>query len=592
MKKSLFKSGIHILLMLLVGVSAWSCKDALDIKPEDALEPKQMYRNKFDADAAVMGIYGKVLNIAKQYVVLNELRGDLMDVTGNADEHLIQLGLHNVSADNPYADPRPFYEVILNCNDVIKNFKIMRAENKLTANDYNQRISDIGAIRSWVYLQLAIHYGNIPYVTEPLEKVDDLKDQSRFPMLSLDQVLDKLIEFSESEDFPYKMQYEAGISLITFVDNYSTEKFFINKELLLGDIHLWKGNYRTAATHYYNLMNSPAEGDYNTYRVKYADVQNNNDLAVGYIRFREQDINMVINSNTQGWRSMFARGQDALFNTEWIWVLPFDKNFNPQNPFIDLFANTGTGKYLLKPSQSIIDKWNAQVQFNDFPFDVRGRFSWNTVLGQPVIMKYLYNYDITKPLERNGKWFLSRAASLHLRFAEAANRDGRHKLAYALLNQGINVTFDTIPSPSNKEKVQATFDVVPYKFYARNGDAPRYRDTWHLNAGVRGRAYVRPAVIDSIKSFDLSNRKKPVLINLEALIVDIENKLIEESALELAFEGHRWPDLLRVAIRRNDPGFLADKVYEKLQKAGRPEATAVRAKLMNRSNWFLPFRWK
>jgi hypothetical protein len=72
----------------------------------------------------------------------------------------------------------------------------------------------------------------------------------------------------------------------------------------------------------------------------------------------------------------------------------------------------------------------------------------------------------------------------------------------------------------------------------------------------------------------------------------VEAGIINELALETAFEGTRWPDLLRVAIRRNDASFLADKIYNKLSKnpvtAG--IAADVKRKLAER-DWFLPFKW-
>ena len=46
----------------------------------------------------------------------------------------------------------------------------------------------------------------------------------------------------------------AGSSLVITVDGYNTAKFFINKECLLGDLQLWKGNYLEAASHYKNVM--------------------------------------------------------------------------------------------------------------------------------------------------------------------------------------------------------------------------------------------------------------------------------------------------------------------------------------------------
>jgi starch-binding outer membrane protein, SusD/RagB family len=48
--------------------------------------------------------------------------------------------------------------------------------------------------------------------------------------------------------------------------------------------------------------------------------------------------------------------------------------------------------------------------------------------------------------------------------------------------------------------------------------------------------------------------------------------------------------LVRIALRRNDASFLADKIYAKLKKENNPMADAVRAKLMNKENWYLPFK--
>jgi hypothetical protein len=573
--------GKRYFLLLFLVVTQFSCEDYLDVQPEDKLVEEQNYRDVFDADAAVIGIYGKFMKLAEEHVILNELRADLMSVTSNADPELREIQAHDVRPGNRYANPREFYEVILSCNDALDNFDKMLADKRLTQDEYNERYSDIGALRSWIYLQLGIHYGNVPYVTEPLENIEDVKDQSNFPHLSFESLLDELIAFTE--ELPYTNPYTQG-SLMVDVDGYNTAKFFINKACFLGDLHLWKGNYTQAATYYKSVMEtSTGSGDqnelYDMYRVKYAEVASNNDIAVGYIRYREQDSRALIDSDTQGWRSMFSRGQDYLWNTEWIWVLPFSNNFAPENPFIDLFSPVG-GDYKVKPSQRAMDLWNAQTQRNGFPYDARGkRFTFRDIGGQPAILKYIYNYidfEALQPVdlfEKEGQWFLYRAAKLHLRFAEAANRDNRHKLANALLNNGIQNAY-TVDGQTDVTNIERTNDVPPYDFDARQGDFPYFRGPWYRNAGIRGRAYVEPAEIvgDSL--------------------ISIENNLIQEAALELAYEGNRWEDLMRVARRRNDPSFLADKIYEKLREAGSPNASAVRSKLMNPDNWYLPFEWE
>jgi hypothetical protein len=70
----------------------------------------------------------------------------------------------------------------------------------------------------------------------------------------------------------------------------------------------------------------------------------------------------------------------------------------------------------------------------------------------------------------------------------------------------------------------------------------------------------------------------------------MENAIIDEAGLELAYEGQRWGDLERIALRRNDPSFLANKIYQKLLRDGNPNASTVQAKLMNPANWYLPFK--
>jgi hypothetical protein len=387
--------------------------------------------------------------------------------------------------------------------------------------------------------------------------------------------------------------YTAGTTLITTVDQYRTDKFFINKKVLLGDLYLWnaaydQSSYRKAAVQYRQILSYyDDKGNENTQKNYYKlvgtiDVTIGNQLSVQYVRFRESDLNALYESNTEGWRSMFSRGKlnyDTQFDWEWIWVLPFSSNFAPKNPFIDLFSNVG-GRYQVKPSRQAMDNWNSQTQNNLFPFDARGNFTYKIIAGQPVIMKYLYYYmdgnnfiPAINSNGRSGEWWLYRAASVWQHFGEAANRDGYPTLGYAIVNNGIRSTYTPPNAPSNVTNIQQTFLPPPYDFDARSGDNPQFRAIWRDMAGLRGRAYLRPRQVtgDSLTS--------------------VENMLVDEGALELAYEGQRWADLLRISIRRNDPSFIASKVYDKLSKDGNGNAAAARAKLMNKE-YYLPLKWQ
>lgn len=586
---------------LLVATS--SCKKALDILPQDKLDKTQVYNTLADADAAVIGIYGQFASLGEKYILFNELRADLMDVTVNANPYLQQLSEHNETLDNPYIDPTDFYKVILNCNDAIKNFKIMADKSKISEADFNHRYSDLIALRSFIYFQLGIHYGNIPYITEPLESVDDLKASNNFPKIGLTALIDSLINATANLPYTEAYAYPTSSSMNFTVDGNSTRKIFINKPELIGELYLWKGNYFEAAKWF--KKNLSAE-DNNT------DVNHQvEDNRIGWERnaisfTRSQTASSLVNSTTEGWRSMFAQPNTSRgWNAEWTWGIPYNNAFAPGNPFVELMGSSAMGgKYMVKPSQKIIDLWDAQTLTNGVPGDARGKMSYTVGADlNPVITKLTDAVSPLSILNKGGNWNIYRAASTHLKFSEAANRDGQGKLAFALLNTGLlNTYYDGTYSGTDQSgttKVPANFDEAntaitpypessPYYFDARDFSIGRGIN-WYRNQGIRSRAWLPRLDLPGIVYRDTYLRR------IQEFNVDVElleDKLIEEAAMELAFEGSRWSDLMRIARRRNKPEYLAERIYEKLVKAGNPQAGAVRAKLMNPDEWYLPFKLK
>jgi hypothetical protein len=72
----------------------------------------------------------------------------------------------------------------------------------------------------------------------------------------------------------------------------------------------------------------------------------------------------------------------------------------------------------------------------------------------------------------------------------------------------------------------------------------------------------------------------------------IENSILDELGLENGFEGTRWPDLVRIALRTNDFTVISARIGRKLRREGRAaEAAAAEAKLSSRDGLFLPFKW-
>jgi hypothetical protein len=553
-----------------------ACLDTLD---ENAVESDRHYNNFNDADNAILGIYGKLMGLVDRVIVLNELRADLMDITPNATVDLTAISNHTADASNKYCDIAPFYEVILNCNDALANFDRMKQENKLSPADYSYRYADVATVRCWVYLQLAIHFGSVPYVTDPLQSAADVQDASKFPVKSLDDMVATLISCMEALPTT-ELSTESPLYSVSDADGYDMRLLFLNKKAMLGDLYLWADRYVDAATQYYAVIDE-AEKKLYSGSEKYAykvdgwvwDASNEPQFQICYARYKSLDISSFRNK----WKEMFARSStNSELKREMITMWSYNARFAPHYPLIELFANTGMGKYQLKPSDWAIDSlWEVQVQRdNNFVFDGRGRessFDW--VNGQPVVLKYLYDYypqttddnrtihlqynDAQNELVQQGRWFVYRAGLLHLRYAEAANRAGYHDLARCLLNNGVKDFYDwDMDDGSSKRKDKEGVQYSGYKpladsvfskpyplpFYldGRQNDNPYMylRQPWRDNYGIRRRAWVQnvsvpslPAAIDSIRW--------------------IEEAIIREAALECGFEGHRWGDLLRVARRKD-----------------------------------------
>jgi hypothetical protein len=597
--KNIYIKFIYKISLVCCLFTVLSCKKTFDLKPQDQVDVTNAYQNVYDANAAVIGIYGKLQTIADRYIVLNELRADLMSPTANADIYLKQLNTHTETTDNPWTDPKPFYNIILNCNDAMSHFDNMLKTGKLKPADYQQRYSDVGALRCWMYLQLATWYGSIPYVTDPVSNITDLNDATKFPKLSFDQVIDKLATFM-NDPARYLDVYPTsdpitGLTnsvLNITVDSYATNIFFINKYALLGDINLWKGNYTLASFAYKHLSefgvtstggNTSAIQYYEQFKVTYGTF---------FTSYANGSENQFVDGQLSGWRQIFA---DPTVSTneslEVMWRIPFNVNFAPVDPFINLFSNQG-GSYLLTASQVMMDNWNSQTQRNGFPYDARGRVAVRTLNGQPVIMKQLYYYlDNTtfqpiNPLNKPGYWLLYRTAAMQQHFAESACEDNQIKVAYALYNVGVHDVFSPyltnpitgatgVPSGFDPTNSEQTFLPPPYDMDGRSGGAQNYHGIWYREVGTRTRANL----VQSPTSLYTTNDK-----------IGLENAIIDESARELSFEGYRWGDLVRIAHRRGDASFLADKIYNKLLREGNGAAGAARAKLMDPNGWFMPFK--
>ena len=169
-----------------------------------------------------------------------------------------------------------------------------------------------------------------------------------------------------------------------------------------------------------------------------------------------------------------------------------------------------------------------------------------------------------------------RVPLLYLRYAEAVNRLGKPNLAMVVLKYGLNNSNIQRYVPAS-EKVSLpnymNFPDALFDYSVKNADGTTTRYT---NVGIHMRGC---GTTNEDNTFYIIP-KQAVLTALNTdSVTYVENLIVQESALETAFLGNRFQDLMRIAIRRDDNAYLANIVSAK--------NSAIKGKLMDRANWYL-----
>lgn len=304
--------------------------------------------------------------------------------------------------------------------------------------------------------------------------------------------------------------------------------YFPNGKAVLGELYLEKGDYANAAK--YLKMAAESYGNAN-------------------------NLFKVDSYTMDAWKTIFLDAESQV--TENIAYVPYNqqqKQFNPLAKW--LLPND---QYMAKPTQLLVDSFLTQIPAAGVKGDIYrgiGATLDTTASGE----FYVNKYSINKAEPFSTDIILSRAADIHLLLAEALNRSGDSKTALILLNAGFKGE-KTVPAAYNR---------------------------WNKNLGIRGRAYLKPKLVPDSITVTNNGVTSKVVLQGEERIQYIEDLIMDERALELAFEGKRWFDLVRVAERRGNPDYLINKVTAKFTDPNEKEA--VRQRLMNKANWYLPFK--
>lgn len=542
-----------------------SCSDILETESNLVeFEKDNTLNHPTDSVYSVLGIVNKMQLIADRTVLLGELRGDLTEVTDAASADLKRLAAFDLSQPNKYNAVSDYYGVINNCNYYLAHIDttLQRRGRVLFRAEY----AAVKAYRAWTYLQLAQAYGNVPLVLQPVMTEQEAQQALNMPYSSLQDICNYFIE----DLTPY-----ARVELPDFgvIGDWDSDQFFIPMRALIGDLCLWAGRYQEAASWYHDYLNDEREPiQLSPHRITWPSVSE-------FLR------------PTDGYR--------VTTSTEAISLIPMeDRVFDGVvSDLENIFCSTRENNYYyqLTPSVAMRQLSAAQTYCIEYKTDTQTDTLYAPKVGlqEEILVGDLRLYSNYNMLSIGGQDAYSEYSSLrqtitkiwddcvptyrrtmvYLRYAEALNRAGLPQSAFAILKYGLCAE-NVVTRIDSLERVKAGSLI---DFDANNFTKETTFGIHSLGSGdsEANEYYVLPMPQQALPS-----RQDTIAYQIPL----VEDLIINEMALEGAFEGYRYYDLMRVALRRNDPAYLAKTIA---RRNGTTDA-ALESLLMDTKNWFLP----
>ena len=560
------KGVILTLFTLLFTLS--SCSDMLETDSSmiEFAEQNKLNSSR-DTVSSLMGVVRGIQTIADRTFILGDIRSDQVVITASATTAIKQIANFEVDAENPYNKVSDYYAIINNCNYYIANADT--ALVKLGKKVFEKEYAAIKTYRAWTYLQLVKNYGQVPLVLDPVLTEAEATAEMNKTYSDINTICNYFIE-----------------DIKPYVDTESPAvirgDMQIPVRVLLGELCLWAGRYNEAAQYlheYLTMKNDPVPTGLS-----------------GKILTRYERINGTISAN---WNI-----NDYSFDlTEMLCYMPMATSDyeGVKSELSTVYESVLANNYYaqIEPSQAL-KKLSADQNYifcveasqteRDTIYVEKGGWSKEFVDGDLrlycTLSRSTANVDEASPFSReriaNFKasysyslmWFY-RVQQVYLMYAEALNRLGCPEAALCVLKYGLrNQNIERYVSEKEREKAGTLLDFDDEVFTKDNTLGVHARGCGDVDCDKN---YCVPQPPTALASYEDT---------VQYQIPLVEQMIIDEYGLEFTFEGKRFYDLMRIALRRNDPAYLADAVAKRNGKID----DALREKLMDKRNWFLPLR--
>lgn len=558
--------------MLLVG-----CSDFFDPSTDDEYKGEDGFTSNTEMYTGFIGIMAKMQAVGDKEILLTEPRGELIEPTDDSNSELIALYNYESNLqDNSYANPQGYYEVIIACNDYLNNMTDYKNSPNVDSDAWQALVSSAVRVKVWAYKTLAEVYGQAVWFDDPVTDVSEIREGDRFQLIPLSGIVDKCLQLLEQgyEGVKSNVQinwYEwldptHSVSLSS--SEYRKWNYMVPTYAgLFSELCLWKGA----------LLDSGGV-DATSYYKNAADTLL---IALGGMINVASDpgsnVYWLPSAATPGHYSPIWNNAQP-YPYEAVSAIIYDYTNNQTNTLLKHFSNEYPNKYLLRPSQTGIDRF-LDKDFNpgSSTNDTRYKCCFGTSSGQPYLAKFrpVGSSARVNAFQDDCHVYVYRAMQYHMMLCEALNHLKRFTAMNAVLNSGVKAgdTDDCFnPDAAEWEGFASTLDPTKCDWTGTaNFGTRRYP-----SMGIRG-------------CFSLTAR--PVKDNYRDLGEAATYRyndlaILDEVMLEFAGEGKVYPWMCRMAVRYNDPTIVADRVCPKYTDDAL--ASTVRSRIQDGGYW-VPF---
>ena len=522
-----------------------SCSDFIEVDSNSVI-PSDDYKitDRATARYTMFGILSQLQGVADKYVVVGELRGDLLATTENSTQDLRDIAAFQADSLNAYHLESDLYAIINSCNYLLSRIDTA----VVVTNDIGEReqvlkyeMTQATAIRAWAYLQLVLDYGTATYYIEPITSVEQTVDGRE---MDLDALLPVLIADLRPW-IPADTETREHMPDYGTVDRFASAQLFIPLRVLLGDLYLYLNDYEQAARMYYAHLLS-------------------NGLTV--LPRRNSWTDNTFTRESGNWTSLFSTASEMQTVVQCT-----DNYVNSQSHLADIFSPTAD--YLLAPSAAGLNTWESQTYAYGSSVstqgDLRGPYGTYDYVTVAKGATETEVAAVTKYKNLEQTVALYRTSTIYLRYAEAINRLGKHNMAFALLKYGLNREKLLVPSyvPAS-EFTDEEGQVIDFLDFGQGN--LNYNQVFASNAAMHSRGCGER--ITDFRSYAIESGVDSLLF--------VENQLLTEMALETGYEGNRFADIFRIGRHRADPAFVAATIARR--------DPSLEALLQDEQRWYLP----